>query len=370
MSERRVHVFAGPSLPNAARPSLEGLVFHGPVVQGDVYALVPERPLAIAIVDGYFERVPAVWHKEILWALAEGVHVFGAASMGALRAAELAPFGMVGVGKIYEDFARGALTDDDEVTIVHADAAFGYRASSEAMVNIRATLHSAVKSGILTQPQAQRLIERTKAQFYPDRNYPGLIAMARDELEEKDCERLGRWLRAPGNTIDQKQLDALELLRVLADFREGKADPARVPWTFQHTDAWEQVRRTIVQGRWAEVSASHGGDSAWQASAPPKSEELVLRARLRGLEVRSARADGYKPSPNDIGFVTAEFCRARGLLSEEALQAFLKEIGLAPAEFERLMTDEAYARRARLVPEYDLSREMAALSLLDARRSP
>jgi hypothetical protein len=66
----------------------------------------------------------------------QGVHVFGAASMGALRAAELAAFGLEGVGDIYEAFASGALEDDDE-------AEGGYRPLSEAMVNIRPTLQAA-----------------------------------------------------------------------------------------------------------------------------------------------------------------------------------------------------------------------------------
>src|SRR5215831_4586114 len=99
----RIHVFVGPTLAGVARKGSEDFVFHGPVAKGDVYRLVSARPLAIAIIDGYFERVPAVWHKEILWALSEGIHVFGAASMGALRAAELAPFGMVGVGRIFQE---------------------------------------------------------------------------------------------------------------------------------------------------------------------------------------------------------------------------------------------------------------------------
>ena len=60
-----------------------------PSAQGDVYRVAQERPSAIGIVDGYFEGVLSVWHKEILWAMAEGIHVFGSASMGALRAAEL-----------------------------------------------------------------------------------------------------------------------------------------------------------------------------------------------------------------------------------------------------------------------------------------
>ncbi|MEJ0097006.1 MAG: TfuA-like protein [Bauldia sp.] len=43
----------------------------------------------IGLVDGVFENVASVWHKEILYALSEGVQVFGAASMGALRAADV-----------------------------------------------------------------------------------------------------------------------------------------------------------------------------------------------------------------------------------------------------------------------------------------
>ena len=54
-------------------------------------------PGAIGVIDGYFDGVPSVWHKEILWALSQGIRVFGGASMGALRAAELDGFGMTGV---------------------------------------------------------------------------------------------------------------------------------------------------------------------------------------------------------------------------------------------------------------------------------
>ena len=68
--------------------------------QGDVYRATLDQVQTIAIIDGYFDRVPAVWHKEILWALNMGIRVIGAASMGAIRAAELAPFGMEGVGRI------------------------------------------------------------------------------------------------------------------------------------------------------------------------------------------------------------------------------------------------------------------------------
>ena len=91
-------VFAGPSIAGVDVP--EGLDIRPPAKQGDVYLATLEDPPAIGIIDGYFEGVPAVWHKEVLWALAHDIPVLGASSMGALRAAELDHFGMIGVGPI------------------------------------------------------------------------------------------------------------------------------------------------------------------------------------------------------------------------------------------------------------------------------
>src|SRR5258708_5321121 len=104
-----VVVFVGPTLPlETARLELDA-IYRPPVAQGDVWRAARLNPRAIGIIDGYFEGVPTVWHKEILWAMAQGIHVVGAASMGALRAAELKDFGMEGVGPIYEAFVRGDL---------------------------------------------------------------------------------------------------------------------------------------------------------------------------------------------------------------------------------------------------------------------
>ncbi len=55
----------------------------------------------LLLIDGYFHQVPSVQHKEILYALHQGLAVFGCSSMGALRAAELADFGMVGIGRVF-----------------------------------------------------------------------------------------------------------------------------------------------------------------------------------------------------------------------------------------------------------------------------
>jgi hypothetical protein len=359
----KVHVFVGPSLAGATRPDTDDFEFHGPVAKGDVHRLVAKRPLAIGIIDGYFERVPAVWHKEILWALAQGVHVFGAASMGALRAAELAPFGMIGVGRIFDDFANGRLTDDDEVTIAHADPSLGYRAISEAMVNVRATLAAAERLGLLEPAAAAELVAYAKRQFYADRSYAALLPRARALLGARDGERFARWLQDPAHRVDQKKLDALELLRILAALRDVEPEPLRVPWSFHHTDAWEQVRVSFARA--TATNADPTPESVRPLRTPPSERgELAERARLRALEVRAARRDGYRPSEYDVAAARAEFQRARGLEDPARLEEFLERQGLSTSEFERLMAEEACVRRARLVPEYDLEVEVAALEAL------
>ena len=74
-----------------------------------------------------FEGAPSVWHHELLAALDAGVAVYGGASMGALRAAELWPLGVVGVGTVFGWYRDGVLDDDDEVALYHAPPERGSR---------------------------------------------------------------------------------------------------------------------------------------------------------------------------------------------------------------------------------------------------
>src|SRR5947207_3105590 len=165
-------IFAGPSLPPKLRPAADSsLDWRPPVRQGELYQAALARPSIIGVIDGYFEVTPTVWHKEILWAMAEGIHVYGAASAGALRAAELDSFGMNGIGRIYEAFRDGRLEDDDEVAVLHGPEELGYPALTEAMVNIRATVSEAEHRGILMPELAAQLTEIAKALFYKERCY-------------------------------------------------------------------------------------------------------------------------------------------------------------------------------------------------------
>jgi hypothetical protein len=220
-------IYVGPTLPaDEVRRRVPDATVMPPAGVGDILRATRTRGVKrIAIVDGYFERMAAVWHKEILVALGRGIAVYGAASMGALRAAELAPFGMIGVGAIYRDYARGRLVADDEVAVAHLPAEYGYRAISDALVNIRYGLARAVKQRIIPAALEGRLVELARGRFYRERSWAQLIVDA--GLEGRTRDRLAAWSKP-----DRKADDARQLLRILRTDRIARPPRIRVPRTW------------------------------------------------------------------------------------------------------------------------------------------
>jgi hypothetical protein len=215
--------------------------FLPPVAEGDLMKLVPLKPSIIGIIDGYFENVPAVWHKEILFAMSQGIHVLGAASMGALRGAELAPFGMEGIGAIYKAFADGFLEDDDEVTVIHGPDILGFPILSEAMVNIRRTLRDAAEAQTITDSENQLLLKIAKQLHYKERTYRNILSIAAQQgLEKGRIAQLGYWLE--NFRQDQKMIDALELIANILNKLNYKSEKKQVLYTFESTAIWEKSR--------------------------------------------------------------------------------------------------------------------------------
>src|SRR5947207_7310644 len=207
-------IFTGPSLPPRLRPDDTRFEWRRPVRQGELYRAALAHPTVIGVIDGYFEVVPTVWHKEILWAMAQGIHVFGAASIGALRAAELDSFGMRGIGSIYEAYRDGVLEDDDEVAVLHGPEELGYPPLTEAMVNIRATVTEAARQGVLAPEVAAQLTAVAKSLFYKERTYEAVLERgAASGLPAGLLQALAAWL--PCNRIDQKRIDAEALLATI-----------------------------------------------------------------------------------------------------------------------------------------------------------
>jgi hypothetical protein len=241
-------IFAGPSLPPRIRPDVAGIEWRPPVRQGDLYLAALQRPALIGVIDGYFERVPTVWHKEILWAMAEGIHVYGAASTGALRAAELADFGMIGVGHIYRQFHSGELTDDDEVAVLHGPPEVGYVQVTEPMVDIRATINRAIELGVIEPGLAAALVEIAKSLFYKERTCDAILAAATTRgLEQATIDRFAAWL--PDGHVGQKRRDAEEMLDAMLAHLARGVTRLDVPYRFAHTFAWEEARRRAESTR-------------------------------------------------------------------------------------------------------------------------
>jgi hypothetical protein len=227
-------VFAGPTLSAHSVLASRAFAFRPPAAEGDIYRASLKQPVAIALIDGQFESVPSVWHKEVLWALSQGIAVYGAASMGALRAAELDRFGMIGIGSIYEAFRDGHYSDDDEVAILHAPRELGYVPLSLAMVDIRATLAAAVRERVVSPVLARQLTRIAKQTFFKDRTWKTILA----GLKRDTAVRLRGWLTA--NAVDQKRADAIALLNALREFRPGETQPA---FDFQSTVFWRALQQ-------------------------------------------------------------------------------------------------------------------------------
>jgi len=323
-------LFTGPTLAGAAPAALEGFVLQPPAAQGDVYRAARRGPRVIALVDGYFHGVPSVWHKEILWAMAAGIHVFGAASMGALRAAELHSYGMRGVGRIFAAYRDGTLIDDDEVAVAHGPAELGFPPVSEPMVNVRATLDRAVAEGVLDNAAAARLAAVAKAQYYAERTWDTILAAA-TELPADRITALRDWL--PTGAVDQKRADALELVAAVADVLRTDLAPLNVDYRFEHTEMW--------------------AGAPWLAEGPesddlqPVLDELrLLGPRYRELAERALlRAGAVEPDsvPGDRAAreAKARFMGDRGLLSRADLEAWMQANDADTAATEALLEDQA-----------------------------
>ena len=117
-------IFAGPSVRGLDLPSRNDVLFRPPAKQGDIFRATLTRPEAIGLIDGYFDGVPSVWHKEILWAMSQGIRVFGSASMGALRAAELEQ--RLGISRTTLNTATRELLDEGTITCAGQGRALRY----------------------------------------------------------------------------------------------------------------------------------------------------------------------------------------------------------------------------------------------------
>jgi hypothetical protein len=262
--------------------------------------------------------------------------------MGALRAAELAAFGMVGVGAIYQAYRDGVLEDDDEVALVHGPAETGYRAWSDPLVNMRGTLEKARAADVLDEDSAAALVRIAKSLPYPERTYGTLIARARDEgVAESTLERWRRWL--PSGAVDQKRADAVAMLHAMHACLETGSNPGTANFVFEDALWWNELR-----SRAAETGLTPDDARVLAAlSANPALEANAAAAALGWqLAIEEARREAAAVDAARLVERASELCRRLDLPDAAALERWLAESRTTRAGLEQLLESSAVAVRA------------------------
>ncbi|MFB9909599.1 TfuA-like protein [Allokutzneria oryzae] len=375
-------LFAGPTLPDAEELLAgTGIQALPPVAAHDLFRLDPGPGDVLGIVDGYFHHSRSITHKEILTMIDRGVRVLGAASMGALRAAELDTLGMTGIGDIYADYAEGRLEADDEVTLLHGLPEHDYRPLSEPLVNMRATLALAERKGHCSPQTRDRLLAAMARRPYAARCYPAMWAIGRDMgLDEEELLRLASFVST--GAVDQKRRDALLLVERLRDPDLPRRRPHTLPLSrtlFVH--GWELESRGRVEettSTWISDLAALRVCQLLASDYPRLHRRLVLgwlaeRCRQECRLPQAGRADAdvaidhgehqgvYRiDSAAYAGFLDEWLSEdERGLEPREQLELFLvRSFRIAPS----LTWDELALDALRGTPAFERARQLAAFA--------
>lgn len=292
-------VFAGPTLPREPGPDWRALLdacdVRPPARRGDVLAALARHPRTIVLLDGYYFTVPSVTHKELLYALDAGVRVIGAASLGALRAAELEPFGMEGVGNVFERYKSGTLDGDDEVALLHAPAEHGYRPVTVALVEVRHALARLAAD-------AEALLADLKNLSFLDRHPSRVAELARAHLGEAAASELARVL-ARESVKQEDARKALERALEPAPLADRRTRPASGYIGYYKETALRVPEGPTLQRAWRLAQLFH-----------PEAPAFARRVRRRALLVSAALHAGL--AAEGEGEIAESLCRRHSLLPE------------------------------------------------------
>ncbi|NET04287.1 MAG: TfuA-related McrA-glycine thioamidation protein [Symploca sp. SIO2B6] len=363
----KIVIFLGPSLPRAEAREIVDAVYLPPAKQSDlISAVTTYKPDIIALIDGVFLSYPSVWHKEILYALQQGVAVYGASSMGALRAAETSDFGMVGVGAIYRMYASGELIDDDEVALIHGQEDTGYRPLSEPMINVRATFRRAQTEGIISNNLSEQLIAIAKSIYFPERTFPFIFRQATAAgLLGDNIAAIETFVKE--KYVDIKRQDTILLLETLRDLPQPlpkvtpNFDLKRNQFfaTLYHRD------RTV---RHNNTNVPLGDIAGYAALHLPDFEQINWYACNRALVQILADCLGVKASEAEVDKQCQRFRCQNSLNEEEAFTDWLVQNDLTVEEFKQLMSEMARSHHLQKWLMSQKSYEQNTKILLDELR--
>jgi ribosomal protein S12 methylthiotransferase accessory factor len=313
--------------------------YRRPIRRGDLQDVEPDR--VVGIVDGVFEQDLAVSPTEIRQAIGRGVRIFGSSSMGALRASEVPE--MVGVGRVYEMYARAEILRDDEVALLF-DPGTG-RSLTEPLVNVRYSLRRLVESGSLSAEAGAKILAAAEGLYYKDRSVRHILRTAGVPDEEVPS------LAAALKTYDLKSEDAHQLLQLLRTADPEAGSPAASPaaaqageaagsgpvdagaallWEFGDAVDWREVVRFLLLT--GDLGAAH--------------RRLVARAGPEGRAPQWSLGEWKRRIEERLRTLAARW----GWTTGEEIRVTMGDLGIDPRGLERhlvkVLTEESEGTRA------------------------
>ena len=290
-----------------------------------------------------FAETLAISPGEIRDAIERGVVVYGAASMGALRAAEIPR--VVGVGRIFEMYRDGAIERDDEVALLFDPDT--YKPLTEPLINFRYAVDRLVRSATLSRDSGNASSKHASRLHYTQRTYGAIFhnsALARN----RDVEDIIRLLR----NFDLKRDDAQFLLETLAQSRRTPPHRGRSQRACER-----RVRPTGHTPPTHEVLIWESGDSvAFSAlirflkltgTFEQFARNALGRFALAGTPLRSARRGARRrPSPQGGGPMAPRHALSWGWESPEEAHVTMRDLGLGLLDLSPSLEAEATARRS------------------------
>lgn len=348
-------VFAGPSISGGdVRALLPDAELRPPIRRGDLYTARMLRHSVFVILDGVFFQSRAVAPREVLDVVQDGGVVIGACSMGALRAAECWPAGMIGIGLIYRLFRAGILDSDDEVAVAVAGP-HGHKGNSVPLVNMRYALGRCARAGQIPRAAAAALLATARETFYAERHWPTVFRKAGLGMQlEQWLPALQRW--------DLKHLDAVRALRYAAAFLRSDAAHGERPRTTRGplvpNDLCREKSSDFLQGehplRLQRRLFEHLRDTG---ELTPHLPALLQRLRVleppEGEHIASQQGDESETLTRVAGALWDELEASGRLASEifrlrarEQAARLADELEIEPDSLDLSLVETAYACRA------------------------
>jgi hypothetical protein len=202
-------VFTGISLSFAEARSIVPADVRPAVKRGDLDEL--RNDAVVAIIDGELHETYILPTEEIRRAVGRGLHVQGASSLGALRAAELHQSGMGGLGWVYEAFCTGLIAGMDEIAVCYDP--YSHRPLTIPLVNVRFCLGRLVGNGSITAEEAATTMISLSGIRVEQRDPRTVLLRLREVLGRRRSESVLDMISEADNNI--KARDAHRLLQSL-----------------------------------------------------------------------------------------------------------------------------------------------------------